>query len=107
MDGGNRINSVTFSADGKLLAAGVYDTGIRLWDVATQKPLGEPVREMDPDASDEVMVSFSPRQPILAVASATSVRLWDLSRLGLKQLRRAIDGRTNVHLSLEGDVEFR
>ena len=62
------MNSVAFSPDGKILAAGSADDTIRLWDVATRRPLGPPLT----GHTDTVnRVAFSPDGTILASATTT------------------------------------
>src|SRR5262249_27358055 len=39
---GGGVFSVAFSPDGKTLASGSDDHAIRLWDVATGRPIGQP-----------------------------------------------------------------
>jgi WD40 repeat protein/energy-coupling factor transporter ATP-binding protein EcfA2 len=68
---------VTFSRDGQLLAAAVWEndeTGsARIWRVRDRSPIGSPLTFDDPVRS----VAFQPAGALLAVAAGKSVRLWD------------------------------
>jgi WD40 repeat protein/energy-coupling factor transporter ATP-binding protein EcfA2 len=68
---------VTFSRDGQLLAAAVWEndgTGsARIWRVYNGHPIGSPLTFDDPVRS----VVFRPVGALLAVAAGRSVRLWD------------------------------
>jgi WD40 repeat protein len=54
----NAIRSVAFSPDGKTLISSSEDGSIILWDIATRKPIGQPLTGSD--------VAFSPDGKILA-----------------------------------------
>jgi transcriptional regulator with XRE-family HTH domain len=71
------LNSVAFSPDGKTLAAGNADDTVRLWDLATRRPIGVPLTaHVGPVNS----VAFSPDGKTLATGSNDdTVRLWDLA----------------------------
>jgi hypothetical protein len=63
---------------GKTLASASADETVRLWDLATRRPLGEPLQ----GHTDYVLsVAFSPDGKTLASASwDKTVRLWDVDR---------------------------
>jgi WD40 repeat protein/energy-coupling factor transporter ATP-binding protein EcfA2 len=89
---------VTFSRDGQLLAAAVWEndgTGsARIWRVRDGSPLGSPLTFDDPVRS----VIFPPVGALLAVAAGKSVRLWDLATG--KAVGAAFSGHTDDVLAI-------
>ncbi|GAB4461277.1 MAG: hypothetical protein Kow0070_18660 [Anaerolineales bacterium] len=77
LQGCDRVRSVAFSPDGSLLAAGCEDGSLRLWNVATRQPLGEPLTGHSRDVNS---VAFSPDGTLLASGSwDNTLRLWDVA----------------------------
>jgi WD40 repeat protein len=69
------IWDVSFSPDGTRLVSGGDDKTVRLWDVATGSPIGQPLRGHDERVTG---VAFSPDATRVASASGDkTVRLWD------------------------------
>ncbi|MDE0427260.1 MAG: cohesin domain-containing protein [Candidatus Poribacteria bacterium] len=75
-----QVYSVAFSPDGKILASGSQDDTIKLWDIATGKPINT-LREY----SSLYSVAFSPDGKILASGRGSRsgdgigiIRLWDV-----------------------------
>jgi WD40 repeat protein/transcriptional regulator with XRE-family HTH domain len=72
---GGAVYSLSFSPDGKTLAAGAFDGSLRLWDVQHLRLLGGPIRNR---ANRCFGVVFSPDDVNLACADFESVAFWSL-----------------------------
>ena len=71
------ISAVAFSPDGKAIATASDDGTARLWDAATLKSIGPPLRHQ----GEVLAVAFSPDGKVLATASDDKARLWDVTTL--------------------------
>jgi WD40 repeat protein len=71
------VNAVTFSPDGTLVAAGLADRTVHIWNVRTGKPYGPVLRG---HTNQVESVAFSPDGKLLASAGDDrTVRLWDVA----------------------------
>src|SRR5262249_39907470 len=69
-----RVHTVAFSPDGKTLLTGSWDKTARLWDAATGRALGEPLRHQ----YRVVSVAFSTDgKAVLTGSNDGTARLWD------------------------------
>ena len=74
------VYSISFSADGRTLAAGADDGKIYLWDVAAQTVRTVLTGHADSRSNDVVSVSFSPDGRTLASGGSDgTARLWDVA----------------------------
>ncbi|CCA70377.1 hypothetical protein PIIN_04316 [Serendipita indica DSM 11827] len=87
----SRVNAVAFSPDSARVISGSHDKTIRVWDVATGQPLGEPLRGHE----DSVLaVAFSPDGSLIASCSKDlTIRLWNSATYG-SQIVSGSDDKT-------------
>jgi WD40 repeat protein len=70
----NRVTSVAFSPDGKVVVSGSWDETVRLWDAVT----GVPLQTLKGHSNTVRSVAFSPDGKVVVSGSwDKTVRLWD------------------------------
>ena len=68
------VNSAQFSPDGQRVVTASWDKTARLWDAASGKPIGEPMKHEDSVNSAQ----FSPDgQRVVTASGDKTARLWD------------------------------
>ena len=66
---------LVFSPDGRLVAAGIVDKKLKVWDVTTN--LSE--RELGPTAKDYSPIKFSHDGRLVALSEGYTIKLWDVA----------------------------
>jgi WD40 repeat protein len=95
-----RVNAVTFSPDGQLLASASDDQRVRLWSVD-----GRLLKTLQGHTNWVLDVSFSPDSQILASASYdNTVKLWSRQGDLIKTLRGHTDSVARVRFSPTGKI---
>jgi tetratricopeptide (TPR) repeat protein len=95
------VRSVSFSPDGRLLAAGFLNGGIKLFQVYT----GQKTSNLDGHAASVNSVAFSPNSRLLASGSRDkTIKLWNVDSGGEIQTLRGHDGEVrSVAFSPDGN----
>ena len=69
------VNSIAYSPDGRHIVSGSYDATIRIWDVLTQRQIGNPLTGHTNYVSSVV---YSPDgRHIVSGSSDNTIRIWD------------------------------
>ncbi|MCI0703093.1 MAG: WD40 repeat domain-containing protein [Planctomycetia bacterium] len=72
------VTAIAFSADGRTVATGHDDGMLRMWDVSTQKMLGEIQAHPATPKKAVSAISFAPKGEFIATAGEDrTVRVWD------------------------------
>ncbi|MEV0618910.1 hypothetical protein AB0I81_36715 [Nonomuraea sp. NPDC050404] len=106
-----------FSPDGSTLATGSTDGVVRLWDRASRRQLGAPIKHPELLCVLGFQAAFSPDGKVLATACIKQVVFWDLAtrrRLGsptdvkdgVAAMAFSPDGRTFATSSTAGTVQL-
>ena len=100
-DGGpNTASAVVFSRDGTMLATSSGYGTVQLWNAATQREIGRPLRYSTQDG--RTAMAFSPDSRTLATADSDGVRLWNTATR--QQIGHLGDYATSVGFSPDGHI---
>jgi WD40 repeat protein len=90
---GGRINWVSFSPDGKLLASAGEDSTLRLWEVATGREVANQVTHTQ---AVTVAIFSADGKSVFTSGTGGSVKLWDVKKLIASTAKRAESDDTTV-----------
>ena len=79
---GSNFNPCCFSPDGRLVAAGVYNT-IHIWDITGSDP--HPVETLVGHTKDITSLTFSSPSTLISASGDKSVKFWQISALPTDQ----------------------
>ena len=90
-----------FSPDGRLIAVGLKEEGIRLWDAPALNPAGSPLLETGGEVK---ALAFSPDgRTLAAVTSSGMATLWDVESRSLRRGPFEVDPLLAVGVSFSAD----
>ena len=99
------LSTASFSPDGRVIAAAGGDTA-RMWNVATHRQIGKPIKVSGPDGIAEVR--FSPSGQVLAIAGGDgTARLWNVithHQIGSAMKASTVGGVLGLAFSPNGKV---
>lgn len=95
----DRVTSITFSADGKLLASASDDRTARLWEV----PTGQMLRSFQAGQEGLTVVALSPKSDYIAAAGMDHrVYVWDAASSQLQRLLTESHGADSLIFAPDG-----
>ena len=90
-----------FSPDGRLIAVGLKEQGIGLWDAMDLTPVGPPQL----DTRGEVRaLAFSPDGDTLATATLSIATIWDVETGSLRRRPFHVPGGWDISISADGTI---
>jgi WD40 repeat protein len=90
-----------FSPDGRVIAVGLNEEGIRLWDAGTLTPLGAPLLET---GGEVTALAFSPDgRTLAAVTRSGMATVWDMESRSLRDGPFRVDPSHAVGVSISAD----
>ena len=97
-----KITTLSFSADSKMLATASEDGIVKVWSI----PDGNPIKTFQEHKVSVTSVSFSPDQKLLATASKDGIaKIWSISEgKEIKTLKVSKDGVTFITFSPNGEL---